>query len=66
MNITTRPGTRDDIPAVFELVKELAVYEKALDQVSNSIERMEKDYDDKLYDFHVAESDGVIVGLALY
>ncbi len=66
MTITTRPGTRQDIPAIFELVKELAVFEKALDQVSNTVERMERDYDDKLYDFHVAESDGVTVGLALY
>ncbi|GHB78069.1 GNAT family N-acetyltransferase [Persicitalea jodogahamensis] len=66
MTITTRPGTRTDIPAIFELVKELAVYEKALDQVSNSVERMERDYDNKLYDFHVAESDGETVGLALY
>jgi len=66
MTITTRPGTRADIPAIFELVKELAVFEKALDQVSNTTERMERDYDDKLYDFQVAESDGVTVGLALY
>ena len=42
------------------------MFEKALDQVSNSVERMERDYDDKLYDFHVAQSDGVTVGLALY
>lgn len=66
MNITTRPGTREDIPAVFELVKELASYEKALDQVSNTVDQMYKDYDDKLYDFFMAESDGVPVGLALY
>lgn len=66
MTITTRSGARADIPAIFELVKELAVYEKALDQVSNTVERMERDYDAKLYDFHIAQADGVTVGLALY
>ena len=66
MNITTRPGTREDIPAVFELVKELAVYEKALDQVSNTVERMKNHYDEKLFDFQVAELEGKTVGLALY
>ncbi|WP_247234573.1 GNAT family N-acetyltransferase [Telluribacter sp. SYSU D00476] len=66
MNITTRQGTRDDIPAVFELVKELALYEKALDQIANTPDRMAQDYDDKLYDFFVAEADGNIIGLSLY
>lgn len=66
MNITTREGKREDIPTVFELVKELAMYEKALDQVSNTVEQMFADYDEKLYDFAIAESDGVVVGLALY
>lgn len=66
MNIITRQGKRDDIPAIFELVKELAIYEKALDQVSNTADRMKDDYDNNLYDFAIAESEGVIVGLALY
>lgn len=66
MNITTRQGTRDDIPAIFELVKELAIYEKALDQVANTPDRMTQDYDNNLYDFFVAEADGNIIGLSLY
>jgi GNAT superfamily N-acetyltransferase len=66
MNFTTRQGTREDIPAAFELVKELAVFERALDQVSNNLDQMNRDYDDKLYDFFVAEADGKIVGMSLY
>ncbi|TDB66757.1 GNAT family N-acetyltransferase [Arundinibacter roseus] len=66
MNITTRHGTREDIPAVFELVKELAVYEKALDQVSNTVDRMTQDYEQNLFDFYIAESEGKAVGLALF
>ncbi|GAB3165244.1 GNAT family N-acetyltransferase [Telluribacter humicola] len=66
MNVITRQGTRHDIPSVFELVKELAIYEKALDQIANTPDRMAQDYDDKLYDFFVAEADGKIIGLSLY
>ncbi|MCF2487184.1 GNAT family N-acetyltransferase [Dyadobacter sp. CY347] len=66
MTISTRPGTLEDIPAIFELVKELALYERALDQVSNNVEKMTRDYNEKLYDFFVAESDSRIIGLSLY
>lgn len=66
MNITTRPGTPDDIQQVYELVKELAIFEKALDQMTNTIEQMSADYRKGLYDFFVAESNGSIVGIALY
>ncbi|CAG5004290.1 hypothetical protein DYBT9275_03340 [Dyadobacter sp. CECT 9275] len=66
MNITTRQGTAEDITAVFELVKELAIYEKALNQVTNNVDKMTRDYHQKLYDFFVAEVDGKIIGLSLY
>lgn len=66
MNILTRQGTKNDIPSVFELVKELAVYEKALHMVSNNVEKMYRDYDEKLFDFHIAEDNGKIVGISLY
>ncbi|WP_026631706.1 GNAT family N-acetyltransferase [Dyadobacter alkalitolerans] len=66
MTISTRPGNLEDIPAIFELVKELALYERALDQVSNNVEKMTRDYNEKLYDFFVAESDFRIIGMSLY
>ncbi|QRR03871.1 GNAT family N-acetyltransferase [Dyadobacter sandarakinus] len=66
MTVITRQGTLEDIPAIFELVKELAIYERALNQVSNTPEKMARDYKDKLYDFFVAEHDSKIVGLCLY
>ncbi|MCE6989349.1 GNAT family N-acetyltransferase [Dyadobacter sp. CY323] len=66
MTISTRQGTIEDIPAIFELVKELAVYERALNQVTNNVEKMTRDYNEKLYDFFVAESDSKIIGLSLY
>ena len=66
MNITTRQGVKEDIPSVFELVKELAVFERALHMVSNNVDKMKRDYDEKLFDFHVAEVDAGIVGISLY
>jgi GNAT superfamily N-acetyltransferase len=66
MNISTRQGVIEDIPAIFELVKELAIYERALNQVTNNIEKMTRDYNEKLFDFFVAEVDSKIIGLSLY
>ena len=66
MNISTRQGTLEDIPAVFELVKELANYERALDQVSNNIDRMSRDFKENLFEFFDAEVDSKIIGLSLY
>lgn len=66
--INLRYGTRQDLPQVLELIKELASYEKALDQVSNTVEQMEVDgfSEDPIFGFFVAEASGVILGLALY
>jgi GNAT superfamily N-acetyltransferase len=47
-------------------VKELAIYERALNQVTNNVDKMTRDYHDKLYDFFVAEVDSNIIGLCLY
>ena len=38
-----RRGVKEDIPQTLELIKELAEYENALDEVSNTIEVLEKD-----------------------
>ena len=66
MNV--RKGTPEDLPAVFDLVMELAIYEKAPQEVANSVERMKEDgFGEKpVFEFFVAEVDGVIVGTAIY
>lgn len=63
-----RTGKREDLPRVLELVKELAEYEKALIEVTNTVTDMEKDGfgTDAIFGFFVAEVDNVIVGLSLY
>ena len=66
--IAIRKGEKKDLSAVFELIKELAVYENGLDQVINSVERMEEDGfgANPIYDFIVAEEGGKIIGSAIY
>jgi GNAT superfamily N-acetyltransferase len=68
--ISIRPGTRQDIPQVFDLVMELAVYEKAADQVSNTIDQMAEDGfgPNPLFGLLVAEDTETqkLIGIALY
>lgn len=63
-----RTGTKEDLPQVLALIKELAKYEKAPQEVDNTLERMEQDGfgPEKVFDFIVAEEDGEILALALY
>ncbi len=62
-----RPGKKSDIPQVFDLIKELAEYEKALDKVSNTVEKLEEDGfgPNPVYELFVAEIENKIVGIAL-
>ena len=68
MSIIIRDGVREDVPTMFELIKELALYEKAPEQVTNTIERMYLDGFGKnpIFGSIVSEVDGQIVGMALY
>ncbi|HLZ15741.1 MAG TPA: GNAT family N-acetyltransferase [Cyclobacteriaceae bacterium] len=63
-----RKGERSDLPRVLELIKELALFEKAPHEVTNTVQRMEEDGfgPTPVYGFFVAETDGRIVGLSLY
>lgn len=68
MNISIRKGLKNDLPQVLNLVKELAIYEKAPLEVTVTIEDMERDGfgDNPIFKFFVAESEGKIVGISLY
>ena len=63
-----RVGKESDLPAVLDLVKELADYENALDQVSNTVDRMTADGfgDNPVFGFFVAEKNDSIVGVSIY
>jgi GNAT superfamily N-acetyltransferase len=68
MNVTIRKGLKSDIPQVLELVKELAAYEKAPDEVAVTIEEMELDGfgTNPIFQFFLTEVDGKPVGVSLY
>ncbi len=63
-----RKGTEADIEQALNLVKELAAYEKAPDEVEVTVAEMTGwgFGPDKQFDFFVAEENKVIIGLALY
>ncbi|WP_185140185.1 GNAT family N-acetyltransferase [Reichenbachiella versicolor] len=68
MAITVRNGLKTDLPKVFELIKELAEFEKAPNEVDNTIEMMEEDGfgDNPVFGFLIAEEEGNTVGMSLY
>jgi GNAT superfamily N-acetyltransferase len=63
-----RPATIDDVPALLQLVRELAHYERAPDEAVATGDQLQ----DVLFGPHpavfcdVAEVDGVVVGLAIW
>lgn len=66
--MSIRKGKKEDLPQVLSLIKELAIYEKAPNEVEVTVEQMEEwgFGNDKQFDFFVAEKDGKIIGIALY
>lgn len=65
MYITIRKTEPKDYPAVLELIKELALFERAPEKVTNTVELMSEE--DKYFHSIVAEKeDGEIVGMAIY
>ena len=68
MDITIRPANKDDCPRLLELIRELAEYERALDQVEVSQEHFEDSGfgNCPVWWGIVAEKDDYIVGFAIY
>lgn len=66
-SVQIREGVKEDLPDALSLIKELAEFEHAPDEVTNTLGQMEKDGfgDHPIYGFFVAETDRVI-GLSLY
>ena len=68
MTTDIRKGTKTDLPFVLGLIKELAEYEKALEEVTITLKELEEDGfgSHPCYWFIVAEVDGEIVGMSFY
>ena len=60
-----RPATAQDFPAILGLIKELSLFEKAPEKVTNTVSQMQAEQD--LFRALVAETnEGKIIGFALY
>jgi GNAT superfamily N-acetyltransferase len=68
MNIKIRKAEREDCPRILELVKELAVYEKAPDEVTVSYKHFEDSGfgPQPVWWAFVAEVEGMVQGFALF
>jgi len=66
MNITIRPATLADIPAIYDLVVALAVYEKEPEAVTASIADYLEDFQENIFQAQVATIESKVVGMALY
>jgi GNAT superfamily N-acetyltransferase len=63
-----RKGTKEDLKSVFELIRELAVYEKAEQEISTTLAQMAVDGfgEQPIFEFFVAQQDDTILGTAIY
>lgn len=68
MSTIIRRATPADVPSIYQLIVELAEYEKALHEVKNTPEQLLKDGfgEQPLYGTIVAEVNGEVVGMSLY
>ena len=66
--VTIRKGELRDVRAMYALVLELATFENAAHEVTNTIEEMEKDGfgSNPAFEFLVAETSNEIIGVAIY
>lgn len=68
MKIKVRRAKKEDCPRLLELVRELAVYEKAPDEVTVSLQHFEESGfgDNPVWWAFCAEHENTVVGFALY
>ncbi len=66
--MSVRPAIATDVPKILALIKGLAEYEKALDQVRATEEDLTAAFfcENPLVFCHVATSEGVVVGIAIW
>jgi len=68
LKYTIRKGVLEDMPQVLDLIKELALFEKAPEEVTNTVEAMQIEYSspDSVFHLLVAIVEEKIVGIAIY
>lgn len=65
-DITIRQANESDLGAILELVKELALYENAPEEVTATLEDYRKNFRKGVFEALVAERNGTVAGMALY
>jgi len=66
METSIRLATADDMAAVHNLVRELAIYEKAEHEFIASLKDYQQDFSSGIFEALVAENSVGVVGMALY
>lgn len=66
MSITTRKATPEDLPAIHNLVRELAIYEKAEHEFVATLDDYTRDFLAGTFDAIVAEKEGRIIGMVFF
>jgi len=68
MKITIREAVPSDMEAVWNLIRELAIYEKAEHEFINTVDQLTKDGfgPNEVFDCIVAEVGSQVIGFALY
>ena len=66
MQIDIRPAQMEDIPFIFQLVKDLAEYENAPNEVTIDISYYEQSFKEGVFESIVAVANNKIVGTCIY
>ena len=64
--IIIRNAQKKDIPAIYQMVKDLAEYEKSPESVTATISDYYTDFEENIFECIVAEIDSSIIGIALF
>lgn len=68
MAFTIRAAVKEDMQAVWDLIKELAIYEKAPNEVTVTVEELQRDGfgEHPMFKVLLGELDGQLIGIAFY
>lgn len=66
MKTSIRKATPQDLPAIHDLVRELAVYENEEAAFTAPLSVYEENFEQDVFDVIVAEMEGKVVGMCLY
>lgn len=66
MDVTIRKAQKEDMASIFDLVVELAIYERAPQAVKTNVTDFENAFDENIFDVLVATIDNRVIGMALF